>query len=542
VKDVLGADAIILGLFSSIWSAIYLVFILIGGWVGDRYDRKKTLLIGTALTLPNPVIYALAPSWHLLLFANFFGALGSAVANPAYSGILYESVEQRERSQAIATVNTLSSLANLFVPPAGAYLVEIMGGLGEIRRMFILQSLISLAVWVYTSKTLTISSATKENEVKGFAEVLSDISRQMKSVYRLSKERRASSWLYVQLIGPFAWELVGPFWTIYAADVCKSPLLVIGLLSTVGSLVSIILQVPLANISDVKGRKRTILLLRPFRYMCIIALLVGGSYTFALAPLIPLFAWTLDAIGLSAAPAWSAAQTEVMPEEAQGRWNALLSFVWRVTAIPASLLGGLLWEIDPRLPFLVALTVEALFRLPLLVHSIPETLVPPRHEAPKMGPHVLIYGLAEAGSTSTARLVQRVINAEIMDVTLVKTKEIDRTLLSREKPIIIEGKPALYAVERADESVRVLLVASREERTRRRATESRKPEFVALREVEEEDREVDRIARRLHYADLSKMPPFDVAINTERIPPDKIAKIISILREENEAKDSQSQK
>jgi len=296
VKDVLGADAVVLGLFSSIWSAVYLVFILIGGWIGDRYNRKKTLLLGTALTLPNPIIYALAPSWHPLIFANFLGALGSALASPAYTSILYISVKQRERSRAIATLNTLSSMANMFVPPLGAYLIEMTGGLEEIRKMFILQFFISLTVWIYTSRTLKVKSASKKVEVKGFTEVLNDIFRQMKTVYHLSKERKASSWLYIQVIGPFAWELVGPFWTIYAADVCKSPLFVIGLLSTVSGLTNILLQVPLANISDKKGRKKIILALRPFRYMCIIVLLVGGSYNFAFSPLIPLLAWILDAM------------------------------------------------------------------------------------------------------------------------------------------------------------------------------------------------------------------------------------------------------
>jgi MFS family permease len=220
VKDVLGADAIILGLFSSIWSAVYLVFILVGGWIGDRYDRKKMLLIGTALTLPNPIIYAVAPSWHLLILANFLGALGSAVANPAYIGILYGSVNQRERSRAIATLDTLSSLANLVVPPLGAYVIEVAGGLGEIRKMFALQFVISLSVWMFTYKKLKLKSKTGEKEVSGFTETLSDIFSQMKSIYRLSRERKATSWLYIQLAGPFAWELVGPFWIIFAADVC----------------------------------------------------------------------------------------------------------------------------------------------------------------------------------------------------------------------------------------------------------------------------------------------------------------------------------
>jgi len=541
VKDVLGADAVILGLFSSIWSAVYLVFILIGGWIGDRYNRRDILLLGTALTMPNPVIYALAPSWHLLIFANFLGALGSALVNPAYTGILYSSVAQRERTRVIAILNTLSSLVNLVIPPLGAYLIESTGGLQEIRKVLILEFIISLAIWIYTSRTLHIERAATETEVESFAEALKDIFLQMKAVYRLSRERKASSWLYMQLVGPFAWELVGPFWTIYAVDVCGSPLFVIGLLSSVDSVARILLEVPLANVSDRKGRKKTILMLRPFRYMCIAALLIGGTYGFSFSPLIPLLAWILDAVGTSTGPSWSAAQTEVMPEEVQARWNALLSFVWRVAAIPASMLGGLLWNIDPRYPFVIALAVDALLRFPVLIRFVPETLVPPKRKLPKIGPHVVIYGLTEAGVTSTARLVQTVMKTEIIDASLVSSRKIDGLLRSGERPVIVEGAPALYAADSAEESVRVLLVASKEERTRRRAAKSRKPEFVALREVEEEDREVDKIARRLYHADLSKMPPFDVAINTERVPPDKVAKIISVLREENGEEKSETE-
>jgi len=38
--------------------------------------------------------------------------------------------------------------------------------------------------------------------------------------------------------------------------------------------------------------------------------------------------------------------------------------------------------------------------------------------------------------------------------------------------------------------------------------------------------------RRLYGADISKLPPFDIAINTDRIPPEKIVRIISLLRED----------
>jgi len=487
IKETLGADAVILGLFGSIWSAVFVFFILIGGWIGDRYDRKKVLLLGTALTLINPIIYALAPNWHVLILVNFLGALGSAISSPVYNAILYSSIEQKKRSQIVATLAVMASIANMVTPPLSAYLIQVMGGLEEIRKMFVAQFLISLVVWIYTFKKLMTMPSSERNEIKG----------------------------------------------IYASEVCKSSLLIIGLLPTVDSIIRIFLQIPLAKISDRKGRKRVILLIRPFRYAALVVFILGGSYKNAVTPFVPLFVWMFDAVGTSTGSSFWALRTEVMPKKVQSTWNALLNFVWYLSSIPASLLGGILWNIDPRLPFLFALIVDAGFRLPILIRYVPETIVRMR-KAPRIGPHILIYGLSEAGLTSTARLVQRSMKAEIINATQTDTKRLSKILRSEKRPLIIEGTPALYAAKDEQESVRVLLVASREERTRRRSQKSKKPEFVAFKELEEEDRKVDRIARRLYHADLSSMPPFDVAINTERIPPKKVAKIIAVLREKED--------
>jgi len=124
------------------------------------------------------------------------------------------------------------------------------------------------------------------------------------------------------------------------------------------------------------------------------------------------------------------------------------------------------------------------------------------------------------------------MKAEIVNAAQIDTRRLSRILRSEKRPVIIEGTPALYVAKEEQESIRVLLVASREERSRRRALKDKKPEFVAFKELEDEDRKVDKIARRLYHTDLSKMPPFDVAINTERVPPEKVARIIAILKEE----------
>ncbi|RLI12821.1 hypothetical protein DRO35_02115 [Candidatus Bathyarchaeota archaeon] len=536
-KEVLGADAVVLGLFGSIWSAVFVLFILIGGWIGDRYDRKNVLLLGTALTLVNPMIYALASNWRILILVNFLGAIGSAISSPAYNAILFSSIEQNRRSQFVATLTVTASIVNMITPPLSAYLIQMMGGLEEIRKMFLIQFFISFLVWIYTWKRLKTNPSQEKRKIRGISEAAKDMFLQMKKVYLLSRERKASSWIILFLLGPFAWQLLSPFWSIYAAEVCMAPLLIIGLLPTADSIIRIFFQLPLARIADRKGRKKIILLVRPLRYAALITFIIGGTYKSSITPFIPVLVWMLDAGGTSVGPSFWALRSEVMPKKVQSTWSALLNFVWYLASVPASLLGGILWNIDPRLPFLFALIIDAGIRFPILMRYVPETLVPTR-KTPRIGPHILIYGLSEAGLTSTARLIQRTMKAEIVNAAHIDMRRLSRLLRSEKRPVIVEGTSALYAAKEEQESIRVLLVASREERSRRRALKDKKPEFVAFKELEDEDRKVDRIARRLYHADLSRMPPFDVAINTERVPPEKVAEIIAILKKEEKKKEN----
>jgi cytidylate kinase len=112
--------------------------------------------------------------------------------------------------------------------------------------------------------------------------------------------------------------------------------------------------------------------------------------------------------------------------------------------------------------------------------------------------------------------------------------QVSEALSQKKAASVIEGEAALFAAKEKDKGVVVLLVASKDERIRRETQKTHAPDYVALRELEEKDREMSKITRRLYGVDISKLPPFDVAINTERIPPEKIVKIISMLREKEE--------
>ena len=556
IKEVLKADAIILSMLTSIWSMVFLAFILVGGWISDQYSRKKMLISGMALTLPNPLIFALAPDWRMIVIAYVLGAVGTALTTPAYIALLYSYSERKTRSRTIALMNTVNSIANIIVPPVGATLIQTLGNgnLNWIRNIFLIQFFSTIIVLAYTWRRLEDKVQLNRKTPKNLIHAIKDVFGQMNKIYKISRERKAVSWLLLALTGPWAWEAIAPFWIIYAAEVCGSPIIVLGFLPSIYSLTTALLMLPLAEISDKKGRKKAILFARPFLHLCIIILLIGGTFKeSALTPLIPLIAWIFRAIGSSSGPSWTAASTEVIPEELQSGWEATRDFLWRSMAIPAALIGGLLWNIDPRLPFIMALLVDGLIRLPILIYKVPETLIARSHRHPT-GPHIILYGLPSSGKTSIARLVQRELSLEVIDERTFGEEEqnvpsipipflsgngnekrvkekLNSILAEKNRAVIIEGEPAIFAAKDEAKGLIILLVAPREERVQREIKKHGGPDFVALKRVEERDRKVAKLTRQLFNADISKLPPFDVAINTERIPPEKIVKMIALLRE-----------
>lgn len=213
LKEILGADAIILSMLASIWSIVFLIFILVGGWISDQYSRKKMLIVGMALTLPNPLIFAFAPDWRITVAAHFLGAVGTALVAPAHVGFLFAYSKQKTRSRTIALMNTINNTANIIIPPIGAILIQTLGGgnLNWIRNIFIAQFFLSIMVLAYAWRRLEDKPPTVRRAPKSLMYAVKDIFGQMGRIYKVSRERGATPWFFLALTGPWAWETVAPF-------------------------------------------------------------------------------------------------------------------------------------------------------------------------------------------------------------------------------------------------------------------------------------------------------------------------------------------
>jgi MFS family permease len=155
---------------------------------------------------------------------------------------------------------------------------------------------------------------------------------------------------------------------LYAHEIKGADQVLLGVMATATVVARLVSGIPVGWLADRIGRKRVIYMLTPLWYASnLLLVLAPGPVTLVLSAI-------LLAFYNIASGATNAMTLEVVSLEQQGRWGGLLGFFAGLVAIPAPILGGLIWrELGPMYVFLIPIVLDLLLRIPLLA-SVPETL------------------------------------------------------------------------------------------------------------------------------------------------------------------------
>ncbi len=86
------------------------------GALGDRYGRKRMLLLGTGLAIPACLLAALAPSIEVLFAARVFGGLAAGMAYPTTLALITALWSGPERTRSIALWSALGGAISALGP------------------------------------------------------------------------------------------------------------------------------------------------------------------------------------------------------------------------------------------------------------------------------------------------------------------------------------------------------------------------------------------------------------------------------------------
>jgi len=376
----LGASAVQLGLLNSIAGAVGSLASLPLGWATERYSVRRVLLLGYALGAVASLTYALAGAWWMLIPAFILG--GRLVRIMPLTDIIFVSAtEPKERTEVMSLSRVVWGAINVFAPLAAGLAVAYFGGINPqgIRPLYYIQLALTVFVFFFMFRTLKpLPGSVRDTGDTGSKGSLLEDYREF-----FRGERWLKRWVLLRLVMQFGTNLALPVVPLWLVEVKGATPQTLGLMGTVGVVVSLLFQIPAGRLADRIGRKKVYFLLRPMAYMgTALRVLAPGPEYLVLVGLLGAIA--LGGAGGGAGGGLSSVGFtpfitmfwEIVPHEKRGRWFGIEGLL-NITAIPASLVGGLLWERGFKVEvLLLPILLELLIVLPLFA-SIPETLARP---------------------------------------------------------------------------------------------------------------------------------------------------------------------
>lgn len=356
----LGADPVTLGSMSGLSAAINMLISLPSGWLSDIYSLKKIMGLGMAIYVLMVALYAFAGDWTWIMVAMALMPFNMALMFRSQNVMMSNGLRDEDRATGFGLRQVTSQIAMLISPIPAALIAEHFGGLTVegIRPLYFirLSGLVVLYLYVYYKLTdVPPQPRSKESTfLKDYRQVLEG-------------KEGLKAWITVACMGSLVWGVIEPFTFLYAVEFKGADAITLGLMTTVSTLVSIILSLPVNRLADSHGRKFIILLTRPTLYIWFITLVMAPT------PVWLLVAWVFRGIAMSSS-AYETLGIELVPEGQRGRWLGLTNTFSSAVRIPAPIIGGLLYSgPNPGLLFMVPLVIDLCFRMPILALKVPET-------------------------------------------------------------------------------------------------------------------------------------------------------------------------
>lgn len=332
----LHASIVEVGIFFSIMYLFSALAPIPGGFIADKFDRRKVVFFAWGLWTFTPLIYSFSNHWaEMIPGAILWGA--SMIGGPAINAYVVTSAKDKSKTATLlASFNSTWALGYIFSPAIGGYLTTVIG----IKKVLLVTTLFSA---VCTSVYLFISSqyAPKKTENR-------ESTQPSPKVSRFSRNRLlAWSLLYASLV--FTMQIARTFIAPYLQDVMYADDFYVGLFGSVNFAGFAILALLIGRIGDKWGKINGVLI-------CIFLYVVTAEaiifYQNPLFLLLVAFFWggsvTYGALVASIIGA-------IAPEASRGKWISIPMSSSMIASVIAPYLGGYLYEISPFIPFVVSL-------------------------------------------------------------------------------------------------------------------------------------------------------------------------------------------
>jgi len=319
---------------------------LIGGFLADKYDRKKVLLLGWLIWMPTPLIFSLAEHWSQLLVAAVL--YGFWIGGPAASAYIATSAKKEKITLTFTVIAAAWWMGYIFSPALGGYLFTITGMRWVARLAFILYVLSASVILLMSSQHATTQPTPPSSPSSSF------------------KTKKMVIWSLFFATIMFVILMARPFIPTFLEEEYFFNEFQIGVFGSITFLGTALLGVYLGRLGDRWSKAGaisvsvilccvslvTMIFFKEFFMLALASFLMGCSYT---TPTL------IDAIIGS-----------IAPEASRARWISIPQTASMLAAFLAPYLGGILYGALPYNPFIIAILITPILSILALSKPLKE--------------------------------------------------------------------------------------------------------------------------------------------------------------------------
>jgi len=332
--QMLGAPVAAIGLFGTCEDFLDGVYQYPGGWIADRYGRRRALLLFVTLATLGYVLYWLAPSWPFVFVGLVFVMAWSSMASPTLFAVVGDALPRGRRALGFTVQSILRRVPIAIAPILGGLAIAAYG----------LQTGVHLGLAV----TVVLSMVTLGVVSRVNIPVMPDpVPTHIVAVWRsLPTPLR---WLLTSDIFIRTCEgLVDVFLVLYAINVIGISAPAYGVLVAVQMTTAIVSYILVARFADRMGRKPFVMATFAAFALFPVAVVLARDFATLVA------AFVVGGLREIGEPSRKALIVDLAAPSLRARSVGLYYLIRSLTITPAAFIGGLLWEVTPALPFWMA--------------------------------------------------------------------------------------------------------------------------------------------------------------------------------------------
>lgn len=348
----LGAGGGAIGLFASTRDLLDGLYQYPGGWLADRFGRKRTLVLLTAVAIAGYAVYAAAWHWTVAIAGVFLVMAWKSGAFPATFAVIGDALPSGRRSIAFAVQSILVRVPRILGAPIGGALLVAFGVVAGIQ--------LALAI------SMLLAGCVLLAQQRGFRPDRPEPGRRDRATFREVWGRlapRLKRLLVADCLVRIGEGIATSFIVLYVTGPLGLSAARFGVLYAIQQAVSVALYLPMGKLGDRAGRRP--LVAATFAFFAVFPLAVRMSTTFPALVL----AFAIGGMKEMGEPARKSLIVDLSEPAHRGRAVGVYYGIRNLLVVPAGVVGGVLWQRSPALPLEAAFVVGAAGAVAYLVTS-----------------------------------------------------------------------------------------------------------------------------------------------------------------------------